>query len=85
MQIISHIIKAFIFPPCFYVVFCMVMLVALIRESGAVFGVKLHPVGATTNSQDGVTDHFEKCLPILDPEASAPETCDGAYNHCRCC
>ncbi|KAK6797324.1 hypothetical protein RDI58_005026 [Solanum bulbocastanum] len=27
--------------------------------------VKLYPVGATTNSQDGVTDLFEKCLPVL--------------------
>lgn len=30
------------------------------------FGVKLYPAGATTNSQDGVTDLFGKCLPVLE-------------------
>ncbi|KAG8388483.1 hypothetical protein BUALT_Bualt02G0130400 [Buddleja alternifolia] len=40
--------------------------IKLARESGVVFGVKLYPAGATTNSQDGVTDLFEKCLPVLD-------------------
>ncbi|ONK56338.1 uncharacterized protein A4U43_C10F7040, partial [Asparagus officinalis] len=28
--------------------------------------VKLYPVGAITNSRDGVTDIFEKCLPVLE-------------------
>ncbi|KAI3464212.1 hypothetical protein Pfo_020875 [Paulownia fortunei] len=36
------------------------------RESGVVFAVKLYPAGATTNSQDGVTDLFGKCLPVLE-------------------
>lgn len=31
-----------------------------------VFAVKLYPAGATTNSQDGVTDVFGKCLPVLE-------------------
>ncbi|KAL6519947.1 Dihydroorotate dehydrogenase (fumarate) [Orobanche minor] len=35
-------------------------------ESGVVFAVKLYPAGATTNSQDGVTDLFGKCLPVLE-------------------
>lgn len=35
-------------------------------NSGAVFAVKLYPAGATTNSQDGVTDVFGKCLPVLE-------------------
>lgn len=30
------------------------------------FAVKLYPAGATTNSQDGVTDIFGKCLPVLE-------------------
>lgn len=30
-----------------------------------VYAVKLYPAGATTNSQDGVTDLFGKCLPVL--------------------
>ncbi|KAK6796337.1 hypothetical protein RDI58_004038 [Solanum bulbocastanum] len=34
-------------------------------ECQVVFGVKLYPAGATTNSQDGVTDLFKKCLPVL--------------------
>eukprot|EP01018_Ginkgo_biloba_P023384 Gb_36624 [translate_table: standard] len=37
----------------------------LARESGVVFAVKLYPAGATTNSQDGVTDLFGKCMPVL--------------------
>ncbi|XP_062105992.1 dihydroorotase, mitochondrial-like isoform X1 [Humulus lupulus] len=40
--------------------------IKLARKSGAVFGVKLYPAGATTNSQDGVTDLFGKCLPVLE-------------------
>uniref|UniRef100_A0A5B7BKU6 Dihydroorotase, mitochondrial n=1 Tax=Davidia involucrata TaxID=16924 RepID=A0A5B7BKU6_DAVIN len=40
--------------------------IKLARESGAVFAVKLYPAGATTNSQDGVTDIFGKCLPVLE-------------------
>lgn len=31
-----------------------------------VYAVKLYPAGATTNSQDGVTDLFGKCLPVLE-------------------
>ena len=42
------------------------MLIATTGKSGAVFGVKLYPAGATTNSQDGVTDLFGKCLPVLE-------------------
>ncbi|CAK9171073.1 unnamed protein product [Ilex paraguariensis] len=40
--------------------------IKLARESGVVFAVKLYPAGATTNSQDGVTDLFGKCLPVLE-------------------
>ncbi|KVH96709.1 Amidohydrolase 1 [Cynara cardunculus var. scolymus] len=36
------------------------------RESGIVYAVKLYPAGATTNSQDGVTDLFGKCVPVLE-------------------
>lgn len=35
-------------------------------ESGVVVAVKLYPAGATTNSQDGVTDLFGKCFPVLE-------------------
>lgn len=35
-------------------------------KTGVVFAVKLYPAGATTNSQDGVTDLFGKCLPVLE-------------------
>lgn len=35
------------------------------KESGVVFGVKLYPAGATTNSESGVTD-IEKCYPALE-------------------
>jgi dihydroorotase len=45
------------------------MLVALTGRSGAVFAVKLYPAGATTNSQDGVTDLFGKCLTVLEEMA----------------
>lgn len=38
----------------------------LTGRSGVVFAVKLYPAGATTNSQDGVTDLFGKCLPVLE-------------------
>lgn len=38
-------------------------------KSGVVFAVKLYPAGATTNSQDGVTDLFGKCLPVLEEMA----------------
>ncbi|GKU96412.1 hypothetical protein SLEP1_g9651 [Rubroshorea leprosula] len=34
--------------------------------SKVVFAVKLYPAGATTNSQDGVTDLFGRCLPVLE-------------------
>ncbi|KAH6798013.1 pyrimidin 4 [Perilla frutescens var. hirtella] len=43
--------------------------IKLARESGIVFAVKLYPAGATTNSQDGVTDLFGKCLPVLEEMA----------------
>lgn len=39
--------------------------IKLAKESGAIFGVKLYPAGATTNSEDGVTDLFGKCMPVL--------------------
>lgn len=41
------------------------------RESGVVYAVKLYPAGATTNSQDGVTDLFGKCLPVLQEMAES--------------
>ena len=31
-----------------------------------VYGIKFYPVGATTNSQDGVTDIFGRCLLVLE-------------------
>jgi len=37
----------------------------VLGKSGVVFAVKLYPAGATTNSQDGVTD-IGKCLPVLE-------------------
>ena len=40
--------------------------IELAEKSGFVYGVKLYPAGATTNSQDGVTDLFGKCLPVLE-------------------
>ncbi|KAG6533513.1 hypothetical protein ZIOFF_007388 [Zingiber officinale] len=43
--------------------------IKLARQSGVVFAVKLYPAGATTNSQDGVTDIFGKCLPVLEEMA----------------
>ncbi|XP_074316013.1 dihydroorotase, mitochondrial-like [Silene latifolia] len=43
--------------------------IKLARESGVVYAVKLYPAGATTNSQDGVTDLFGKCLPVLEEMA----------------
>lgn len=45
------------------------MLDVLTGGSGVVFAVKLYPAGATTNSQDGVTDIFGKCLPVLEEMA----------------
>ena len=38
------------------------------RDSGAVYGVKLYPAGATTNSDSGVTD-LRKVLPVLEAMA----------------
>ncbi|RVX09354.1 Dihydroorotase, mitochondrial [Vitis vinifera] len=52
----------YIFLPAVY----MKMLIASTGNSGVVFAVKLYPAGATTNSQDGVTDLFGKCLPVLE-------------------
>ncbi|CAO2818185.1 unnamed protein product [Amaranthus hypochondriacus] len=43
--------------------------IKLAKESGVVYAVKLYPAGATTNSQDGVTDLFGKCLPALQEMA----------------
>ncbi|KAI4317814.1 hypothetical protein L6164_025652 [Bauhinia variegata] len=43
--------------------------IKLARKSGVVYGVKLYPAGATTNSQHGVTDLFGKCLPVLEEMA----------------
>ncbi|KAG9457160.1 hypothetical protein H6P81_001668 [Aristolochia fimbriata] len=40
--------------------------IKLAKRSGVVFGVKLYPAGATTNSQDGVTDLLGKCFPVLE-------------------
>ncbi|XP_062206846.1 dihydroorotase, mitochondrial-like [Phragmites australis] len=40
--------------------------IKLARKSGVVFAVKLYPAGATTNSQDGVTDIFGKCFQVLE-------------------
>ncbi|KAK9285401.1 hypothetical protein L1049_024593 [Liquidambar formosana] len=40
--------------------------IKLARKSGVVFAVKVYPAGATTNSQDGVTDLLGKCLPVLE-------------------
>ncbi|KAJ1389763.1 Metal-dependent hydrolase [Sesbania bispinosa] len=40
--------------------------IKLAKRSGFVHGVKLYPAGATTNSQDGVTDLFGKCFSVLE-------------------
>ncbi|XP_020678149.2 dihydroorotase, mitochondrial isoform X1 [Dendrobium catenatum] len=40
--------------------------IKLARSSGVVYAVKLYPAGATTNSQDGVTDIFGKCFSVLE-------------------
>ncbi|KAI4319780.1 hypothetical protein MLD38_033340 [Melastoma candidum] len=40
--------------------------IKLARKSGVVYAVKLYPAGATTNSQDGVTDLFGRCIPVLE-------------------
>ncbi|KAK8970288.1 hypothetical protein KSP40_PGU004197 [Platanthera guangdongensis] len=40
--------------------------IKLARRSGVVYAVKFYPAGATTNSQDGVTDIFGKCFPVLE-------------------
>src|SRR5690606_1230471 len=39
---------------------------AVAARSGAVFGVKLYPAGATTNSDAGVTDLLGKCGDTLE-------------------
>ncbi|KAF7805945.1 dihydroorotase, mitochondrial-like [Senna tora] len=43
--------------------------IKLAKRSGVVYGVKLYPAGATTNSQDGVTDLLGKCFPVLEEMA----------------
>ncbi|CAM8985428.1 unnamed protein product [Rhodiola kirilowii] len=43
--------------------------IKLAKKSEVVRAVKLYPAGATTNSQDGVTDLFKKCLPVLEEMA----------------
>lgn len=40
--------------------------IKLARKTGVVFAAKLYPAGATTNSQDGVTDLFGKCVHVLE-------------------
>ncbi|KAF7822977.1 dihydroorotase, mitochondrial isoform X1 [Senna tora] len=40
--------------------------IKLAKRSGVVYGVKLYPAGATTHSEDGVTDLFGKCFPALE-------------------
>ncbi|KAG2397204.1 Dihydroorotase protein [Vigna angularis] len=40
--------------------------IKLAKKSGLVYGVKLYPAGATTNSQDGVTDLFGNCFSVLE-------------------
>lgn len=47
----------------------MLILIISTERSGVVYAVKLYPAGATTNSQDGVTDLFGKCLPVLEEMA----------------
>lgn len=44
----------------------IIWLITLKGRSGVIYAVKLYPAGATTNSQDGVTDLFGKCLPVLE-------------------
>lgn len=44
----------------------IIWLITLTGRSGVIYAVKLYPAGATTNSQDGVTDLFGKCLPVLE-------------------
>lgn len=44
----------------------MLLILALTERSGFVYGVKLYPAGATTNSQDGVTDLFGNCYSVLE-------------------
>ncbi|KAL5130838.1 Dihydroorotase, mitochondrial [Glycine soja] len=43
--------------------------IKLAKKSGLVYGVKLYPAGATTNSQDGVTDLFGNCFSVLEEMA----------------
>uniref|UniRef100_A0A0R0JV11 Dihydroorotase, mitochondrial n=5 Tax=Glycine subgen. Soja TaxID=1462606 RepID=A0A0R0JV11_SOYBN len=43
--------------------------IKLAKKSGLVYGVKLYPAGATTNSQDGVTDIFGNCFSVLEEMA----------------
>ncbi|XP_074294080.1 dihydroorotase, mitochondrial-like [Silene latifolia] len=44
-------------------------LILVTEDSWVVYAVKLYPAGATTNSQDGMTDLFGKCLPVLQEMA----------------
>ncbi len=52
------------------------------RDSGAVFGVKLYPAGATTNSDSGVTD-VRRCETALDAmqQAGLPLLVHGEVTH----
>ncbi|MEM9623459.1 MAG: dihydroorotase [Pseudomonadota bacterium] len=52
------------------------------KASGQVFGVKLYPAGATTNSQSGVTD-IEHCFATLDKmqEVGMPLLLHGEVTH----
>lgn len=53
----------------FILIHFLMMLTTLTERSGVVYGVKLYPAGATTNSQDGVTDLLGKCFPVLEEMA----------------
>ncbi|XP_027911652.1 dihydroorotase, mitochondrial isoform X2 [Vigna unguiculata] len=49
-----------------FVMVLFLKLFSLTEKSGLVYGVKLYPAGATTNSQDGVTDLFGNCFSVLE-------------------
>jgi dihydroorotase len=60
-----------------------------VGKSGVVFAVKLYPAGATTNSQDGVTDILGKCLPVLEEMVRqempllVSSSCSSSYMHLK--